>query len=189
VSEIPGDSSLAAEPGLNKCIGDRMRYFMLTGRCGLIVMFLMLAAAHASAAEKLIDILQESKCAGIAGTWVDANTGGREIRTTYAWKFRDRVMEITTRDPTKESVAIMGVNATNGEVFHMGADSNGGSSLGKWEMKDDGEIVLELLYTSGDGQTGGLSIRHRLESNDTMIVTVELPQPISFKMIRKKPKN
>ena len=58
----------------------------------------------------------------------------------------------------------------------MSADSDGSSSFGKWVVDDkNGDAVLGIGYTSGDGLEGGLSIRHHLEDKDTMIVTIELP--------------
>ncbi len=143
-----------------------------------------LAAPQASAAEKLSDVLREAKWDGIVGTWVDADTKGEAFKTIYAWKVKDRVIEITTKERSKESVALMGVNGKSGEVFHMGADSDGSSSLGTWQVKDNGDAVLGIVFTSGDGQEGALSIRHHLADKDTVVVTIELPQPIKFKLIR-----
>jgi len=72
--------------------------------------------------------------------------------------------------------------------FTWGADSDGASSIGKWELEEIGDAVLGVAFTSGDGQVGALRIRHHLEDEDTMIGTIELPQPIKFKMIRATPK-
>jgi hypothetical protein len=159
---------------------------MLSICCVTLASFVALAAPAASAADKLSDILRKSKWNGIIGTWVDAETKGAAAKTTYAWKIKDRVIEITTKAANKETVALMGVNAKTGEVFHMGADNDGGASLGKWDTKDNGDVVLGFAFTGGDGLDGTLSIRHHLEDKDTMIVTVELPEPIKVKMIRVK---
>jgi hypothetical protein len=163
-----------------------MRLKMLSICCVALASLVGLAAPEASAAEKLSDILRRSKWDGIIGAWVDADTKGVAAKTTYAWKIKDRVIEITTKGANKETVALMGVNGKTGEVFLMGADSDGAASLGKWDTKDNGDAVLGTAFTSGDGQEGTLSIRHHLEDKDTMIVTVELPLPIKFKMIRVK---
>ena len=146
---------------------------------------LSLAHSHASA-ESLGELLRESNWDRVIGTWVDADTKGEVITTTYAWKIEDRVVEITTQEANKESVALMGVNAKSGEVFHMGADSEGASSLGKWEL-DGRDAVLGLVYTTGEGQEGALSIRHHLEDENTMSITIELPQPIRVTMVKEKP--
>ncbi len=78
----------------------------------------------------------------------------------------------------------MGVNGKSGEVFHMGVDSKGTSSLGKWEVDDDGDAILGIVFTAEYGQEGALRIRHHLEDKNTVIVTVELPEPIKIKLIR-----
>ena len=137
--------------------------------------------------EKLGDILRESRWDQIIGTWVDAGTQGAAVKTTYAWKIKDMVLEVTSKEGQNESVALMGVNGKTGEVFHMGGDSQGTTFLGKWVFEGNGDAVLELVFTSGDGQEGALSVRQHLEGNDTLIVTVELLQPITVKMIRAKP--
>ena len=145
---------------------------------------LTVTAPAANAAEKLSDVLREAKWDGIVGTWVDADTKGEAYKVTYAWKIEDRVIEISTKYGGKETVALMGVNGKTGDVYHMGADSDGTSSLGKWELEDNGDAVLGIVYTSGDGQEGALSIRHHQEDKDTVVVTIELPEPIKFKLIR-----
>lgn len=86
----------------------------------------------------------------------------------------------------QRSVALMGVNGKTGEVFHMGADSDGTSSLGKWEVDESGDAVLGILYTTADGQEGALNIRFHKEEMDAVTMTIELPQPIRVKLIRAK---
>ena len=79
----------------------------------------------------------------------------------------------------------MGRNLKSGEIFHMSAGSAGDSSIGKWKFEGI-EAILGLLFVTGNGQEGALQIRYRLQGNDTMFVTVDLPEPITFKMIRMK---
>ncbi|MEO2049375.1 MAG: hypothetical protein ABGX16_22690 [Pirellulales bacterium] len=154
--------------------------------CVLVSSLLLTANSHASAAEKLSDILLEAKWDGIIGTWVDADTKGATVNATYAWKIKDRVIEVTTKQGNQETAALMGVNGKTGAVFHMGADSDGTSSLGEWKVEDNGDAVLGIVFTSGDGEDGALSIRHHRVDKDTILVTIELPQPIQFKLIRAK---
>jgi hypothetical protein len=47
--------------------------------------------------------------------------------------------------------------------------------------------VLGLGYTTPDGQQGGLNVRQRLQDDDTLLVTLELEQPVVFKLVRLKP--
>ena len=146
---------------------------------------LLFATAQAPAADKLSDILRESKWDDIIGTWVDADTKG-DYKVTYAWKLADRVVEVNSKYRGVETVGLMGVNAKNGDVFHMGADSAGGSSLGKWDIEDNGDAVLSIVFTGGDGEQGSLNIRHHREDKDTVLVTLELPEPIKIKLVRAK---
>ena len=95
----------------------------------LIATLLLTPASQASAGEKLSDILRDSNWEGIIGTWVDAESKGAAFKAKYAWKIKDRVIEITTKDANRESVALMGVNGKTGEVFHMGVDGEGTSSF------------------------------------------------------------
>lgn len=145
---------------------------------------LSLASPEIHAAEKLSDILREHNWDGIIGKWGDAETGGKSFTVSYVWKIEDRLIETTTEYEDRESVALMGVNANSGEVFHMGADSDGGSSLGKWEVDDQGDAILGLVFTGGDGEQGAMSIRHRRVDDDTIVVTIELPEPITIRLIR-----
>ena len=155
--------------------------------CTLFGIF-MLAGSHASAVEDLSDLLRESKWSGIIGTWVDADSNGAAIKTTYAWKIKKRVIEVTSKEGQKETVSLMGVNAKTGKVFQMGADSDGGSFLGEWKMESNGDAVLGIGFTAPDGNEGLLNIRQKMEGKDALLITIELPQPITFKMIRSKAK-
>ncbi len=134
------------------------------------------------------EVLRDSGWNRLIGIWVDADTNGAKIKSTYSWRFKDRVVEITTRDTEKESVSLMGRNPKSGEIFHMSAGSAGDSSIGKWRFEKI-EAILSLLFVTGNGQEGALQIRHKLQGNDTMFITVDLPEPITFKMIRVKNPN
>ena len=133
---------------------------------------------------KLSDILRKSKWERIIGTWIDEGSKGAGLTTTYAWKLKDRVIEVASKEPQKQSTALMSVNAKTGDVFQVGADSQGTSFLGRWRFEEKGDAVFEIGYTGADGSDGTLNIRHRLENDDTLIMTIELPQPITVRMVR-----
>jgi len=187
VSLFRGSQGAANHPFGSHEMETKMKIVKPTS-CILIATVLLLAGSQVSAAEKLSNILRKAKWDGIIGTWVDPAT---KNTTTFAWKIEDRVIEVTSKEKTKQTVALMGVNAKTGEVFHMGANSDGTSVLGKWELEDE-DAVLGLLYTTGDGQEGALSIRYHRENADTLTVIVELPgvpDPIAkSRLIRTKPK-
>ena len=139
-----------------------------------------------TASTTLGDILRESNWDRIIRTWVDTDTKGAKSIITYAWKFKNEtVLEATTKYGDKETVALMGMNGKTGEVYHMGMDNKGTHTLGKWKFKES-EAVLELAFAMAQGNEDSLRVTYRLEDNDTMIVTVDLPEPIIFKWIRLK---
>lgn len=144
---------------------------------------LSLADNSARAAESLGDTLRKCGWEHIIGTWVDAETKGSKITTTYAWKYQDRVIQITTREGDKESVAIMNRNPNTGKVTTASADNQGGGSIGEWSL-EDGDAVLGIAFVTGAGEEGVLRFRHHLDDKDTLLVTVELPEPITLKMVR-----
>ena len=145
-----------------------------------------LFTASATAADTLMSKLKEANWDGVIGTWVDEATGGENNSTTYAWKIKDRVIEVHTKDPNNETVSLMGVNAKNGQIFHMGADKQGASSLGEWKIDADGSAVLGLVFTSADGTQGTLQIRQKMIGKDKMQVTIQLAEPIRYTLVRKK---
>ena len=51
-----------------------------------------------------------------------------------------------------------------------------------WGCADD---PWRVAFVTGAGVEGTLKIMQRLEDKDTLIVTVELPEPVTFKMVRK----
>ena len=140
-----------------------------------------------STAEKTLgDILRQSNWDRIIGTWVNADTKGTRSITTYAWKFRNETMlEATTKDGEDEAVALIGVKGKTSEVFYVGMDNKGTHSLGRWKFNKT-EAVLELAFAMAEGKDENLRVLYKLEDDDTMIVTIDLPEPIIFKRIRLK---
>ncbi|QDU38636.1 Lactonase, 7-bladed beta-propeller [Maioricimonas rarisocia] len=120
----------------------------------------------------------------LLGTWGDEGTGGDAFKATYEWKFRDRLLHYNGTERNKQSFAMIGVDVQKDVIFHVGADSDGSSSLGQWRFEKDGDAVLGLAYTSGDGTSGTISVRMNLEDDDTLVITLELPQPITIRMKR-----
>jgi len=153
--------------------------------CALLVAVLTIAAASSARAEDLGSLLRESGWDRMMGTWVDAETKGENVKVTYAWKIKDRVIESTSKIGPVEAVALAAVNAKTGEVHHAGADSRGGVSVGKWSV-EDGKAVLRLTFVSGEGHEGEVTISHQLQDDDTLIVTVDLADSFSLTLIRAK---
>jgi hypothetical protein len=152
----------------------------------LTAILFMLGGAT-SYAKTLGDALRESKWDGIIGTWVDPETKGRNNKVSYAWKVKDHAILATGTAFGTNSVAIMGRNAKDGTVFHVGADDKGTSVLGKWMFKDD-NAVLELGFVTGEGVEGVMKIRYTKKDDSTLIVSLVglSPQPIIYTMVKVK---
>ena len=148
---------------------------------------LFMLGGTTSYAKTLGDTLRESKWDGIIGTWVDPETKGRNKKVAYAWKVKDHAILATGAAFGTNSVAIMGRNAKDGTVFHVGADSKGTSVLGKWEFKD-GNAILELGFVSGEGVEGVMKIRYTKKAENTLNVSLEglSSQPIVYTMVKVK---
>jgi len=161
------------------------RSMTMTRCCSVLLAMLTLGSIPAVAANNLGNVLRESGWDRIIGTWVDAETKGAKNKITYAWRFKNQVIEATSQERHKKNLSLMGHNPRRGEVFHVSVDDQGGSSIGKWTFKKD-EATLGLGFVTGTGEEGVLQIRYKLADDDTMIVTVDLPEPIVIKMIRVK---
>lgn len=152
----------------------------------VILVALAFFTTQATAADTLKSKLKEAGFDGIIGTWVEQSSNGKNYTAVYSWKIEDRVIEVRTEDPSNETVALMGVNAASGQVFQMGADKQGASSLGEWKVDSDGSAVLGLAVTGGDGRQFTLQLRHKIIGQDKMQVTIQLPEPIQMTLVRKK---
>jgi YVTN family beta-propeller protein len=136
--------------------------------------------------ESLAGILKAAGWEGIVGTWVDKATKGTIAKTTYRWSLPGRVLEVRNEGGETPSVALIGVNPTNGDVFHVGGDSKGSSFLGTWNIDDGGIATLSLQIAGAEGNEFTLQIRHELLDADTIRITIQLPQPIVIDLVRVK---
>ena len=149
------------------------------------ILFMLCGAT--SYAKTLGDALKESKWDGIIGTWVDPETKGRNKKVAYAWKVKDHAILATGETFGTNSVAIMGRNAKDGTLFHVGTDSKGTSVLGKWEVKD-GEAILGLGFATREGVEGVMQVRYTMKDENTVVVSVEGlgPEPIVYTLVKVK---
>jgi len=140
-----------------------------------------------SHAKTLGDKLRESKWDGIIGTWVDPKTKGRNNKVSYVWQVKNHAILATGTAFGTNSVAIMGRNAKDGTVFHVGTDDKGTSVLGKWTFKDD-NAVLELGFVTGEGVEGVMQRRYTKKDDNTLVVSIEglTPQPIVYTLVKVK---
>ncbi len=153
----------------------------------LLAILLTTGSTSVMAAENLGSILRENEWDRMIGTWVDAETNGKKLKSVTTWRFKDHVVETFNHDfqQGKNETSLMIYSPKKDEVFIVSADDQGGSASGKWTFSKD-EAVLELGYVTPEKQEGLLQLRYKLIDNDTMIATVVLPEPIVIKMIRLK---
>ena len=71
----------------------------------------------------LSEVLERADWNRLVGTWVDEGSKGEGLKMSVTWKIKDRVLESESIDPRRTSVSLISVNAQNGDVFHVGADS------------------------------------------------------------------
>ena len=137
-------------------------------------------------AKTLGDVLKQTKWDRLVGEWVDEASGGQGYVFKVRWKLEGRVLETQSFSSDQKTVSLIAMNASDGTVFQVGADDKGGSHFGGWDFRRDRAATLSLGYTGGDGNQGELSIRYVLESPDTMLMTIQLPDPIDIRLKRSK---
>lgn len=136
--------------------------------------------------QRLSEVMRETGVDRLMGTWVDVGSKGAGLKQTFQWKLPDRIIEHTSKDPTSESVALIGLNPESGEVVHSGGDRDGAMFKGVWNVSPQGDALLRISFVNAKLDQGTLTIRYHFESDDALTLTVELPQPIQVKMIRSK---
>lgn len=132
----------------------------------------------------LSEALERTDWNRLVGKWVDEGSKGEGLKMSVAWKIKDRVLESESIDPGRTSVSLISLNAQNGNVVQAGADSTGSSHLGGWKFHKDGNAVLNLGYTDGNGTQGEITIRYKLVDDNTLDISLELPQPIRVRLVR-----
>lgn len=161
-----------------------MKIFLKTN-CTLLAAALMFISIPTVATANLGEILRDSGCDWIIGSWVDAATNGEKSRVSFSWRFKGKVIELMLREKDGENMSLMGYNPKTEEVFHVSADNQGGSSVGKWTL-ENGTATLDLQFITAEKQEGSMRIQHTLKDNDTMTVTIGLEEPFVFEMKRVK---
>ena len=116
------------------------------------------------------EALEHVNWKGILGTWVDSETKGERVKITYAWKFENKLIEVTSKMGDTESVSLMGFNAETEEVYMMGGNNKGGASLGKWSM-DGEDAVLQISYVDAEGEKGTMTFKHHRVDKDTIKIS------------------
>lgn len=140
-----------------------------------------LAADHHS--KVLGDMLRESGWDRLMGTWVDKETNGQRAKLTYAWAVPERVIELRVSGDNP-SVALIGIDAMDGDIFHVGGDSQGNTFRGTYSARDDGAAVLSLELHTASGDQVPLKLEQELAGDDAFRLTVDLPDRVVMDFIR-----
>ena len=164
-----------------------MKVLHSTTKFTALTVILFMLHGVTSHAKNLGDALKDSKWDGIIGTWVDPETKGRNNKVSFVWQVKDHAILANGSAFGTKSVALIGRNAKDGTVFHVGADDKGASVLGKWTFKNDA-AVLELGFVTGEGVEGVMKIRYVKKDENTLTVSLEglSPQPIVYSLIKVK---
>ena len=151
--------------------------------CAVLASLTTLATSTATAADKLSDILREAKWDGIIGTWVDAKTNGKANRTTFAWKVKDRIIAVSSREGDKETASLIMVSHDKG-VVQIGGDNKGSTMYGRWEFKEKTALV-DLTVDVAENKELPIKLEYRLEDKDT--ITMSVPDwSLNLKLIREE---
>ena len=151
--------------------------------CAVLASLTTLATSTVTAAEKLSDILRESKWDGIIGTWVDAKTKGKANRTTFEWKVKDRIIALSSREGDKETASLIMVSHDKG-IRQIGGDNKGSTMYGRWDFKEKTALV-DLTVEVGENKELPIKLEYRLEDKDTMTMSVPAWY-LNIKLIREE---
>ena len=136
--------------------------------------------------QNLGEILRRSRWDRLIGTWVDAETNGAGVKTTFAWKIQDKVIEVTTREPKRDVISLLTIEGKTGQLVQTGADSLGATFQTRWELEDQGDAVLSYVAYGQDGKESKLGIRQHFDDQDTLIRILAHSRPVTVRMKRMK---
>lgn len=123
--------------------------------------------------DDLGDALKHVGWEGIIGTWVDSDTKGKVLTTSYAWKFENKLIEVNSSYGDTKSASLMAFDPDNEAVYVISGDNKGGGSMGKWSMEGD-DAVLQIQFRTGEGEKGTMKMVHHKVDKDTLKVTISL---------------
>lgn len=123
--------------------------------------------------DDLGDALKHVGWENIIGTWVDSDTKGRTLTTTYAWKFENKLIEVNSSYGDTKSASLMAFDPDNESVYVISGDNKGGGSMGRWSLDGD-DAVLQIQFRTGDGGKGTMKLVHHKVDKDTLKVTISL---------------
>lgn len=149
----------------------------------VFVLFIVSVPSLSKAAEPLGEQLRATGWTRLIGTWVDENTGGQAMKTTFSWRMHDHVIENLTESNDNQTIALIAVNATSEETFHIAADNEGGTSKGEWTWNADA-AELQIKGISADAAETNLKITLKPVDDSTLEVFVNDQSEPSLTLVR-----
>ncbi len=112
----------------------------------------------------LADRINEDDVGWIIGTW-EGEADGNSITLSYKWAVKDHVISshfkgVNPQGNASESVSLIAVNPTTGEIEQTGYDDKGKKSIGQWGPKD-GMPSVTLTSTSDTGEKRSMAVGFR----------------------------
>ena len=143
-------------------------------------------------ADTLGDVMKAEGIDKMLGTWVDADTEGENFKISYRWKIKGHAVELGLKTQESTSTALIIFDQGSEEVLHIGANSKGALTRGKWSTHD-GAAVLDLTQTNAGGEVVELKVTHKIVDKSTLTVGFEMKATgdtgeISLVRPAKKPK-
>jgi hypothetical protein len=118
----------------------------------LVTAILIIWSSSAAAQQSLRDLAKEYGTDWLAGRWTAKINDDTTILLVYKWELNGHLMTVDLK---------MGQYASRGMIFYtpdgenatqVSVDNMGSRSKGKWEVRDDGTLVLKSEYVDAEGK-------------------------------------
>jgi len=166
---------LAPPPALEQCFfileidsEIDMRIIMLKKLCVAMVTVFILGACQSPSANDLGDVLRDSKWDRFIGSWITGDKGdGEDLLTqTWVWKIENRMIEVTTVEGAKRTVALIGLNQ-QGEVINMGLGNDDSAWVGGWAFTE-AQALLTIHPVGSDNKDHVIRLYYHYEGNNAL---------------------
>jgi hypothetical protein len=149
----------------------------------LTILMLFFIGSSAIAEENFGSLITKTGWDKIIGTWVDAETKGKQTKSTFAWKYEGTVLQSVTNLPDRETLSIFTFNPNTGKVWVGSADTLGASSKGEVEFTK-GVATFKIAYVTEKGKAGDAEIKYTLADENTMKITYFFGEAFTMTLVR-----
>jgi hypothetical protein len=118
----------------------------------LVTAILIIWSSSAAAQQSLRDVTKEFGVDWLAGRWTAKINDDTTILLVYKWELNGHLLAVDLK---------MGQYVSRGMIFYapdgesatqVSVDNMGSRSKGKWELRDDGTLVLKSEYVDAEGK-------------------------------------